>query len=639
MAGRYTDQHPQFSDSNGVPLAGGQIEFFIVGTTGVGNRKNTFSDVTLATPNPNPISLDGNGRSINPIFLDGTYNTIIRDSDLVQIDQVDNVVGVSGAEGSGSQVVNIVADLKPINTTSFKEVYVLGTTVIGDGGQGHFYFNSISVESDNGVDVIEPTVGGGRWLLQNNAHNSITTAQAAGSSDAIIIATSPLSTALDSERVFFVENTLGPNTITGVTFKVDATLVKPLKRDNSTVLVVGDTGPVGYKMRVQLLDDDSAYILSNPFELADNVVTTNKINNLAVTTAKIDSLAVTEGKIGALAVVTAKIDNLAVTEGKINSLAVTEGKIGALAVTVGKIGALAVTSAKIALNAVTNTILANMAQSTIKGRASGAGTGDPTDLTPAQVYTIIEDEVILGIQYRSDLSLTNSADADHDVTISSGSIMDNANAELISLTSATTKKIDAVWVAGSGNGGRASSLSLSNNTWYRVFLIKNSGGTVDAGFDTSSTAANLLSDSGYTFFRRIGWVLTDGSANILQWVYSGRNSYTWVVGDFDLSSSATSATAQTVGVKAPPGQQALILVALNKSATGLTNLNITQLDEPDALGAAHITVAGDGTFASYNSMPFYIIVSSTSLIRYRSNNANGFQTITTKGWVDDIEVS
>lgn len=37
----------------------------------------------------------------------------------------------------------------------------------------------------------------------------------------------------------------------------------------------------------------------------------------------------------------------------------------------------------------TNAKLANMAQSTIKGRASGAGTGDPTDLSAAQVKTIL----------------------------------------------------------------------------------------------------------------------------------------------------------------------------------------------------------------------------------------------------------
>lgn len=36
-----------------------------------------------------------------------------------------------------------------------------------------------------------------------------------------------------------------------------------------------------------------------------------------------------------------------------------------------------------------NTVLANMAAATIKGRASGAGTGDPTDLTGAQVATIL----------------------------------------------------------------------------------------------------------------------------------------------------------------------------------------------------------------------------------------------------------
>lgn len=41
---------------------------------------------------------------------------------------------------------------------------------------------------------------------------------------------------------------------------------------------------------------------------------------------------------------------------------------------------------------VTNAKSADMAQSTIKGRASGAGTGVPTDLTPAQVRTIINVE-------------------------------------------------------------------------------------------------------------------------------------------------------------------------------------------------------------------------------------------------------
>lgn len=43
----------------------------------------------------------------------------------------------------------------------------------------------------------------------------------------------------------------------------------------------------------------------------------------------------------------------------------------------------------IAANYVDNTRLADMVQATIKGRASAAGTGDPTDLTAAQVITIL----------------------------------------------------------------------------------------------------------------------------------------------------------------------------------------------------------------------------------------------------------
>jgi hypothetical protein len=46
-------------------------------------------------------------------------------------------------------------------------------------------------------------------------------------------------------------------------------------------------------------------------------------------------------------------------------------------------------SARIGTDAVDNTQLANMAQTTIKGRADAAGTGDPTDLTAAQLVTII----------------------------------------------------------------------------------------------------------------------------------------------------------------------------------------------------------------------------------------------------------
>lgn len=45
--------------------------------------------------------------------------------------------------------------------------------------------------------------------------------------------------------------------------------------------------------------------------------------------------------------------------------------------------------AVVVANSVTNAGLADMAQATIKGRASGAGTGDPTDLSAAQLGAVL----------------------------------------------------------------------------------------------------------------------------------------------------------------------------------------------------------------------------------------------------------
>lgn len=46
-------------------------------------------------------------------------------------------------------------------------------------------------------------------------------------------------------------------------------------------------------------------------------------------------------------------------------------------------------TADLIADSVSNTYLANMAESTVKGRAAGAGTGDPTDLSVAQLLAIL----------------------------------------------------------------------------------------------------------------------------------------------------------------------------------------------------------------------------------------------------------
>lgn len=73
-------------------------------------------------------------------------------------------------------------------------------------------------------------------------------------------------------------------------------------------------------------------------------------------------------------------------------------------------------------DAVSNTKAANMAQATVKGRAAGAGTGDPTDLTPAQVLAIILAGITAGYSDGKtiDNSVTETSVLDATYSIASG---------------------------------------------------------------------------------------------------------------------------------------------------------------------------------------------------------------------------
>jgi len=55
-----------FFDGNGNPYAGAKLFVYAAGTT---TKINTYSDVNLTTPNPNPITLDSAGRTPNAVYL------------------------------------------------------------------------------------------------------------------------------------------------------------------------------------------------------------------------------------------------------------------------------------------------------------------------------------------------------------------------------------------------------------------------------------------------------------------------------------------------------------------------------------------------------------------------------------------
>lgn len=123
--------------------------------------------------------------------------------------------------------------------------------------------------------------------------------------------------------------------------------------------------------------------------------------------------------------------------------------------------------------------------------------------------------------YLNGLAITsNGSDSDHDIDISAGNVRSSDDTTDGELSSGITKQIDATWADGNNTGGLAASVTLASGTTYYVHALINPDGSVNAGFDSSSTAVNLLADSavstaGYTKYRLLGQVNTNsGDTNL-----------------------------------------------------------------------------------------------------------------------------
>lgn len=185
-------------------------------------------------------------------------------------------------------------------------------------------------------------------------------------------------------------------------------------------------------------------------------------------------------------------------------------------------------------------------------------------------------------------TMSNAADTDHDITIAAGSKRDSSDTVTIVSASSTTKRIDAGWAAGTNQGGLASGVALANDTWYHVFKIQKSDGTIDAGFDSSLTAVNLLADSGYSYYAYVGSVLTDASANILQFTQVG-NMFIWKTPTLDISTTSLSTTSTQFPLPVPPGvssEASLNLTLTNASAANIVIRNSGQTDSAPSTSAA-----------------------------------------------------
>lgn len=237
---------------------------------------------------------------------------------------------------------------------------------------------------------------------------------------------------------------------------------------------------------------------------------------------------------------------------------------------------------------------------------------------------------------------SNGSDATNDIDFSAGVMRDSSNVYSIHAASAMTKRADATWAAGTGNGGMAATLTFSATTTYHHFLLGRTSdpSAFDYIFDSSVTCATGLADpaviaAGFNIYKRVSSGRTGAGA---AWrTFSARGVGVGVVRYrptplFQLTKdwSGTDDAAQTgtlddipddIKVKANLG-----VVFRDSSATAQSGVLITSLDQPDTaaspgvstfVGQIHIFNAGGADVRG--SAEVEVETSTSRTFRYRGN--------------------
>lgn len=171
-----------------------------------------------------------------------------------------------------------------------------------------------------------------------------------------------------------------------------------------------------------------------------------------------------------------------------------------------------------------------------------------------------------GLKYANGLELAWATATT--LTVAAGAARDSSNINDIILDAAVT-------INGATNGANALDTgSLANNTHYAVYVIGDSTGYESAGalLSTSATAPNL--PAGYDMYRRIGWVLTDGSAEfLLFWQYGSNQDrvYYYDVGISELSGGSSTSYAAIDLASSVPAIATQVIMDVAYTANGATN--------------------------------------------------------------------
>ncbi|MBU8921258.1 MAG: hypothetical protein KOO63_05515 [Bacteroidales bacterium] len=231
--------------------------------------------------------------------------------------------------------------------------------------------------------------------------------------------------------------------------------------------------------------------------------------------------------------------------------------------------------------------------------------------------------------------------------VSAGKCRDSTDSTSPTLASNYTKTLSG-WVVGTGNGSLQSGLSIIVNTWYAVHLIYNpESDTTDIMISTSASSPTL--PTGYTTFRRIGWIKTDSSSQIKDFSQDA-DTFLWketvedrnAAGDGNIDASPATTQALTV----PPDSSVSAIITATAGTNAVAgSVYFSSLSIDDEAPNEYTTAPFPqlavplNTGVRFSTGQIEVRVNSSGQIRIRPSQDAYAVDVCTLGWLDNRGVN